>query len=182
MRILVVSDLHGSLFFGKKAIELYEEEQADKILCLGDVLYHGPRNPLTKDYNPKDLAVLLNAHKEKIIAVRGNCDSEVDQMVLEFPIMSDFSTLFLGGITIFATHGHIYNKTNMPSLGNGDVFIHGHFHLPMAEKHGNYYYLNPGSISLPKENNPNSYGVITEDGFEIKDLQGNIIKEISFKA
>lgn len=180
MKLLVVSDLHGSLYYGKKALELFETEKADKILFLGDALYHGPRNPLTKDYNPKELAELLNEYSDKIIAVRGNCDSEVDQMVLDFPMMADYSTLFLGSRIIFASHGHIYNKSNMPNIESGSVFIHGHFHLPMTEIYNGMYYLNPGSISLPKENNPNSYGIIDEIGFQIKGLDGRMIKEIKF--
>jgi hypothetical protein len=145
---------------------------------LGDVLYHGPRNPLPKDYNPAKVADLLNAYKHKIMAVRGNCDSEVDQMVLNYPMMGDYHILMMSSYKIFITHGHLYNQNQMPELNKGDVFIHGHFHLPMADQLKDIYYLNPGSITLPKENNPNSYGIIENDIYMIKDLDGKIIKQI----
>lgn len=181
MKILVVSDIHGSLFYTKKAIEKFNEEKADQILLLGDVLYHGPRNPLTEDYNPAEVADLLNEYKHKIIAVRGNCDSEVDQMVLNFPMMGDYHILMMDGYKIFATHGHLFNRNQMPELNKGDGFIHGHFHLPMAEDLNGVNYMNPGSISLPKENNPNSYGIIEDNVFTIKDLNNNIIKKMTLK-
>ncbi len=178
MKIMFLSDVHGSLYYTEKALEIFESEKATHLFLLGDIMYHGPRNPLTKDYNPAKVAELLNEVKDKIIAVRGNCDSEVDQMLLQFPIMSDYNIFALENYKIFATHGHIYNKENMPVLNKGDVFIHGHFHLPMAEKIDDVYYLNPGSISLPKENNDNSYAILENNKFEIKNLEGNIIKSI----
>jgi len=181
MKLFFVSDIHGSLYYAKKAVELFEKEKADYIVLLGDVLYHGPRNPLPKDYNPQEVAELMNSYKDKIIAVRGNCDSEVDQMVIDYPMMSDSSTLFYEGRRIFATHGHIFNKTNMPYLSKGDIFIHGHFHLPMAERLEEVYYLNPGSISLPKMENPNSYAVLEGNLFEIKDIEGVTIKSLEIQ-
>jgi len=181
MKILFISDIHGSLYYAKKAIEKFHEENASHIMIVGDVLYHGPRNPLPKDYNPAEVAELLNGYKDKIIAVRGNCDSEVDQMVLSFPMMGDYHIIMKDGYKIFMTHGHLYNKNQMPPLNPGDAFIHGHFHLPMAEKLGEINYLNPGSITLPKENNPNSYGLLEGDHFMVKDLEGNILKEIMLK-
>ncbi|MGL6130802.1 MAG: phosphodiesterase, partial [Fusobacteriaceae bacterium] len=125
MKIFVISDIHGSLFYLKKALEAFEKEEADYILILGDILYHGPRNQLPKEYNPKDVAEVLNGYKDKIISVRGNCDSEVDQMVIEFPIMSDYSNLFWNGHRIFATHGHHFNIEKLPPLQKGDILIHG---------------------------------------------------------
>ncbi len=178
MKIMFLSDIHGSIKYAKIALEKFKEEKCDKLVILGDVMYHGPRNPLPEDYNPKDVADVLNLYKDKITAVRGNCDSEVDQMLLEFPIMSDYAEILIDNRTVFATHGHIYNKDNMPLLNSRDIFIHGHFHLPMAEVVGEVYYLNPGSITLPKENNRNSYGIMKNDMFEIKDLDGNVIKDI----
>ncbi len=181
MKIMFLSDIHGSLKYAKLGINKFEEEKADKLVLLGDLMYHGPRNPLPEEYNPKDVAELLNQYKNKVLAIRGNCDSEVDQMLLEFPIMSDYTEILLNDYKIFATHGHIYDKENMPILNKGDVFIHWHFHLPMAEKLGDVYYLNPGSVSLPKDNNKNSYGILENNKFIIKDLEGNTIKEIEIK-
>lgn len=178
MKLMFLSDIHGSFYYLKEALKKFEEEEATYLVLLGDLMYHGPRNPLPKDYNPKIVAELLNEYKEKIIAVRGNCDSEVDQMLLDFPIMSDYSEILLGNQKIFATHGHIYNKDNMPKLSKGDIFIHGHFHIPMIEIFNDIYYLNPGSISLPKEDNKNSYGILENNNFFIKDLKNNIIDEI----
>jgi putative phosphoesterase len=178
MKIFFISDIHGSLFFLEKALERYKEEGASYIVLLGDALYHGPRNPLPKGYNPQAVASLLNEYKDKIIAVRGNCDSEVDQMLIEYPMMSDYSTILYGNRRLFLTHGHIYNEDNIPSLSNNDVVIHGHTHLPVAEKHNGIYILNPGSVTLPKEDYPNSYAILEDDLFQIKDLQGTVIKEI----
>jgi putative phosphoesterase len=181
MKIFFVSDIHGSLFYANKAVEKFKEENADVIVLLGDVLYHGPRNPLPKDYNPAEVADLLNQYKDKIIAVRGNCDSEVDQMVLSFPMMGDYHMMVFDGYKLFITHGHLYNKNQMPNLVKGDAFIHGHFHLPMAEDLNGISYLNPGSITLPKENNPNSYAVLDNDHYIVKDLEGNVLKERRLK-
>ena len=178
MKLMFVSDIHGSYYYAKKVIEKYREEKADNMIILGDILYHGPRNSLPKEYDPKKVIELLNQLKEKIICVRGNCDAEVDQMVLEFPIMSDYNIIFHNNKRIFATHGHLFNEDNMPPLGEGDILIHGHTHLPVAKEIDNRYILNPGSISLPKEDNPNSYGVIEDEQFIIKDFQGNKIKSI----
>lgn len=178
MKLFVISDIHGSLEYLKKALKAYEEENADIILILGDVLYHGPRNPIPDSYDPSSVATLLNNLKNKIIAVRGNCDSEVDQMLLEYPIMSDFSTVFWNDKRIFITHGHIYNKDNMPNICPGDILIHGHTHIPLAEIHEDIFILNPGSITFPKENFPNSYGIFEKDSFKIKSFEKIIIKEI----
>ncbi|MBZ9687268.1 phosphodiesterase [Clostridium estertheticum] len=178
MKIFFISDIHGSLFYLKKALKRYNEEGASYIVMLGDALYHGPRNPMPEEYNPQGVANLLNEYKNKIIAVRGNCDSEVDQMLIEYPMMADYSIILYNNKRIFLTHGHIYNEGNLPSLGENDVLVHGHTHLPVAKKHNNIYILNPGSISLPKENNPNSYAILQDDLFQIKDLEGTVIKEI----
>lgn len=177
MKIFVLSDIHGSETYLKKALTALEKEEADYILLLGDALYHGPRNPLPEGYNPKAVAELLNKYKEKIIAVRGNCDSEVDQMLINFPIMGDYTTILWKGKRIFATHGHIYNSEKLPPISKGDVLISGHTHLPVAEEKKGIYILNPGSISLPKEENPNSYGIFEKGFFRIKTLDGKVIKE-----
>lgn len=181
MKFFIVSDIHGSMNYAKKAIALYQEEKCDKIILLGDVLYHGPRNPLPEGYDPKQVAEFLNGYSNDIIAVRGNCDSEVDQMVLDFPIMGDYQMVYLKDRSVFLTHGHLYNKENMPKLSKGDVFIHGHFHLPMTQINEGIYYLNPGSITLPKENNPHSYGILEEGYFTIKDLEKNVIQTLHFE-
>lgn len=178
MKLLFISDIHGSLYFTRKVIDVYVKEGADYIVILGDELYHGARNPLPVGYNPKEVAQLLNEYADKIIAVRGNCDSEVDEMVLDFPIMSTYASVLYNGRRLFLTHGHIYNLGNLPKLSNGDVFIYGHTHIPMAEKMGNIFVINPGSITFPKENNPNTYGILEENTFKIKDLEGNVFKEI----
>ena len=172
MKIFVMSDIHGSSFYLKKALEAFEKEKADYILILGDELYHGPRNPLPLEYDPKKVVEMLNPLKNKIMAVRGNCDSEVDQMLLQYPIMGDYSTIFLNGKRIYCTHGHIYNKENLPNIDSEDILIYGHTHIPLAEKNSkNMYILNPGSISLPKENNPNSYGIFENNKFTVKKLE-----------
>ena len=178
MKILFLSDIHGSLHYLEKGIDIYEKENAQYIVILGDALYHGPRNPLPKEYNPKEVASLLNKYKDKIVAVRGNCDSEVDQMMLEYPIMADYAVLLYNGKRIYVTHGHIYNKDNLPNICEGDILVYGHTHVPLAEKSNGIYVLNPGSITLPKENNPNSYGILENNLFEVKDLEGNTLKSI----
>lgn len=181
MKLLFISDIHGSLYYLNRVLELCREEDPNYIVILGDELYHGARNPLPKDYNPKAVAELLNSYKDKIIAIRGNCDSEVDQMVLEYPMLSDYSTILYNDRRLFLTHGHIYNVDNLPNLNKGDVLIYGHTHVSLAEKHKDVFILNPGSITFPKENTPNSYGVLENDIFKIKTLDGNTYKKIELK-
>jgi len=176
-----MSDIHGSIYFLNRALERFEEEKADYMVILGDELYHGARNPLPLEYNPKKVAEILNSLSDRIIAVRGNCDSEVDEMVIDFPIMATYSTILYDNKRLFLTHGHIYNESNMPKLRDGDVLIYGHTHIPKAEKVGNIYIINPGSITFPKEDNPHTYGVLEGNVFKIKDLDGNVFKEISIE-
>ncbi len=178
MKLFFISDIHGSLYYTRKALEAFKEEKADYIVILGDELYHGARNPLPLEYNPKEVAESLNEYADRIIAVRGNCDSEVDEMVLDFPMMATHSTILYNGRRLFLTHGHIYNGNNLPKLREGDVLFYGHTHVPKIEKKENVYVINPGSITLPKENTPNSYGVLEDDIFIIKDFEGNVYKEI----
>ena len=163
MKLLIASDLHGSAHYCEKLLACIEAEQPDKILLLGDLLYHGPRNDLPQGYAPKQVIPMLNGLKDKIIAVRGNCDAEVDQMVLHFPILSDSALLVLDGLTIHATHGHIHGPDTPPPLRQGDILLCGHFHVPVRRDCGRYTYLNPGSVALPKENSPHSCMVL-EDG------------------
>lgn len=172
MKLMIASDIHGSAHYLRLLLEQYKTEQPDKLLLLGDILYHGPRNSLPEGYAPKEVITLLNHIKEEILCVRGNCDTEVDQMVLEFPIMADYCILYEQGHLIFATHGHRHNTGNPPMLKEGDVLLHGHTHIPAAEEFDGKYYLNPGSISIPKNGSAHSY-MIYEDGlFTWKDLSG----------
>lgn len=164
MKIMVASDIHGSIGVANKIFEIYEQEKADKLLLLGDLLYHGPRNDLPQDYRPKEVIALLNSHKEDILAVRGNCDTEVDQMVLEFPIMADYIYVTSGDLVVFASHGHHYNRENPPVfLPEGAILLNGHTHVAMDENCGSYRYMNPGSPSIPKNGTAPSY-IIIEDG------------------
>jgi len=180
VKILFIADIHGSLYFTRKALEAFEKEGADYIALLGDELYHGPRNPLPAEYNPIEVAGQLNKIADKIIAVKGNCDSEVDQMVFDFPIMSAHSVILYNGRRLFLTHGHIYNENKLPELNAGDVLIYGHTHINNVEKRGDIFIINLASVALPKDNNPNSYGILNNDVFRIKDFDGNVIKEICF--
>ncbi len=181
MKLFFMSDIHGSPYFLEKALECFKAEKADNMIISGDILYHGPRNPIPEGYNPSRAADMLNQYKEKIIAVRGNCDSEVDQMLLEFPMSGDYAVILYNGVRIFLTHGHIYNPGKLPPLSKGDVLVYGHIHIPVAEKEKDIFILNPGSITFPKEGNPNSYGVLENNIFSIKDFSGNVIKEIKIK-
>ena len=176
MKLMIASDLHGSACFVKKLMERLEAEQPDKLLLLGDLLYHGPRNALPEEYSCPSVADQLNAIKEKIVAVRGNCDSEVDQMVLEFPIMSDYALLEVNGLSLFATHGHLWSESYPPRMTEGTVLLNGHTHVPACVEHGSYTYINPGSAALPKEGNPKSYMTYEKGVFEIKTLDGEVIK------
>ncbi len=178
MKILFASDLHGSMFYCNCLLDIIKNENPDKIVLLGDILYHGPRNPLPKDYNPQDVFKALNSIKDKIICVRGNCDSEVDQMVLDFPIMADYTILNVDNINLFLTHGHLYNKDNMPNINDGDFLIHGHTHIHTIEKLEKATYINPGSICMPKENQENSYMIYENKNFIIKNLQGKELKSL----
>ncbi|WP_138207304.1 phosphodiesterase [Haloimpatiens lingqiaonensis] len=178
MKLFFISDIHGSSYYLKKALDIFEKEQCNYLVILGDQLYHGARNPLPKDYNPKEVTEMLNSHKDKIIAVRGNCESEVDQMVIKYPTMSDYSIVLYEGRRLFLTHGHIYNRDNLPNLSSGDAIIHGHTHVPVAEKQDSIFIINLGSITFPKENTPHCYGILEKNTFTIKTLEGEVYKEI----
>lgn len=175
MKWFIASDIHGSEYYCKQMLEAFRREQADKILLLGDILYHGPRNDLPMDYNPKAVIALLNAKKELILCVRGNCDTEVDQMVLEFPVLADYCVLADSGKTVYATHGHVYNEENLPPLAKGDILLHGHTHVPKHVVHSSYTCLNPGSVSIPKENSHHGYMIFENGEFLFKNMDGNII-------
>lgn len=173
MKWFIASDIHGSKYYCDKMISAYRREKADKMLLLGDILYHGPRNDLPKDYEPKAVIEMLNSMKDDILCVRGNCDTEVDQMVLEFPILADYCILSEANKMIFATHGHSYNEENLPPLHKGDVLLHGHTHVPKYTEYENYTYINPGSISIPKEESWHGYIIYEAGRFVWKDLDGN---------
>ena len=179
MKWLIASDLHGSAYYCRKLLEAYDLEKADRMLLLGDILYHGPRNDLPTEYAPKQVIAMLNARKQDILCVRGNCDGEVDQMVLEFPIMADYALLELNGKTFFATHGHINNADALPPMQAGDILIHGHTHVLKAEQKEGYVLLNPGSVSIPKEGNIPTYAVLENGVFSIRGFEGEVVKEIT---
>lgn len=174
MKLLIASDIHGSAYYCRKLLEAYEKERADKLVLLGDILYHGPRNDLPKEYAPKEVLALLNARKEEILCVRGNCDTEVDQMVLEFPILAEYCLLELNGETIFATHGHVFHPQNLPMLTERDILLNGHTHIPACEEKGAFMYMNPGSVSIPKAGSVHSYMILENGNFEWKDLDGRV--------
>lgn len=169
MKWLIASDIHGSARYCRMLLDCFAREQADRLLLLGDILYHGPRNDLPEEYNPHLAASLLNEYAEKIVCVRGNCDSEVDQMVLSFPLAADYAVIDTGASLIYATHGHIFNEDHPLNMCRGSVLICGHFHVPVVRQHETYLYLNTGSVSLPKEQSYHSYVVFDGDRFVWKD-------------
>lgn len=172
MKFMIASDIHGSAHYLRMLLERYKTEQPDRLLLLGDILYHGPRNNIPEGYSPKEVINLLNNMKEDILCVRGNCDTEVDQMVLEFPIMADYCILYEQGRLIFATHGHHHNISNPPMLKKGDILLHGHTHISAVEEFDGKYYLNPGSVSIPKNGSARSYMTLENGIFTWKDLNG----------
>ena len=181
MKILIASDIHGDLDSAKRVISAFEEHGCDKLLLLGDLLYHGPRNDLPDTYAPKAVIELLNAYRDRILAVRGNCDTEVDQMVLSFPILADYAYLSVDGLDIFATHGHKFNTTDVPPLRQGEILLHGHTHLLGFEEFGDgNVYINPGSAALPKGGNPRTYMVYENRRFIIYDVDGVVIESRQF--
>ena len=215
MKWMIASDLHGSAYYCKKMLEAYDREGAQRLLLLGDILYHGPRNDLPRDYAPKEVIAMLNTRKADIYNVRGNCDTEVDQMVLEFPVLTEYMLIPIldagasgaqapepnacgepeaeytacaqtcgasASPVIFATHGHIYNENNLPPFHKGDILLHGHTHVPVCADRGDYIYMNPGSLSIPKEDSWHGYMILeqslTDDcRFTWKDLDGEVKME-----
>ncbi|MBP3661374.1 MAG: phosphodiesterase [Oscillospiraceae bacterium] len=151
MKLIIASDIHGSAYWCGRLCELIEQENPDRIVLLGDLLYHGPRNDLPRDYAPKQVIPMLSALKERILAVRGNCEAEVDQMVLPFPCMADYALLDCGGISMYLTHGHHANPDALPPLPEGSVFLSGHTHVKLDKIVDGVRCLNPGSVSIPKD-------------------------------
>ena len=164
MKLMIASDIHGSALYCRQMLEAYEREGAERLLLLGDILYHGPRNDLPDRYAPKEVLAMLNEVREELFCVRGNCDTEVDQMVLSFPVLADYAVFWLGGRLVYATHGHHYNSQTPPPLKKGDILLNGHTHVPKCEAFGDFLYLNPGSVSIPKEGSPRG-GRNLENGF-----------------
>ena len=175
MKLLIASDIHGSAEYCRQLMEAVERENPTKVLLLGDILYHGPRNNLPLEYAPKEVAAMLNGIKAKLLCVRGNCDTEVDQMLLDFPVLSDSALLCWEGMTIYAAHGH----HDFPALQEGEVVLSGHTHVPVDYVKDGVRYLNPGSVSIPKENSAHSYMILEDRTFFWKDLDGNVYRTVT---
>lgn len=162
MKLVIASDIHGSAYWCRKLVELTERENPDRLILLGDLLYHGPRNDLPREYAPKQVIPMLSAYAEKILCVRGNCEAEVDQMVLPFPCMSDYAMLQTDEGTMYLTHGHLWNPKNLPPMPAGTIFLFGHTHVKMDEMRGGTRCINPGSVSIPKDGSHSC--LVWEDG------------------
>ena len=172
MRLMIASDIHGSAKWCERLLEAWKRERPERLVLLGDLLYHGPRNDLPEGYAPKEVIAMLNEIAPHLLCVRGYCEAEVDQMVLSFPVMADYCVLLVGGHTVYATHGHVYSEDNPPPLLPGDILLCGHTHIPCCHRHEDFIYVNPGSVSIPKQNTPHSY-IMLEDGRMVwKDLYG----------
>lgn len=176
MKYFVASDIHGSATFCQRMLDAYRKEGADRLVLLGDILYHGPRNDLPKGYAPKQVISMLNDVKNELFCVRGNCDTEVDQMVLDFPILADYALIPFGKRTIFVTHGHRYNTDSPPPMKQGDILLHGHTHVPACTDFGGCLYVNPGSVSIPKEDSWHGYIIIEDNLLVWKDLESEVKK------
>ncbi|CCX37700.1 phosphodiesterase family protein [Clostridium sp. CAG:1013] len=179
MKWMIASDIHGSAYYCQKTLEAFRREGAHRLLLLGDLLYHGPRNDLPRDYAPKEVIAQLSSVKDKVFCVRGNCEAEVDQMVLPFPVLADYCLLEQAGHVVFATHGHHYNLATPPLLQPGDVLLHGHTHVPAKDNSLGFWYLNPGSVSIPKEDSAHSYMTMENGLFLWKDLDGKEYDRLS---
>lgn len=171
MKLMIASDLHGSAFYTEQLLQAYHREQPDTLCLLGDLLYHGPRNDLPEGYAPKEVISLLNAEKDHLLCVRGNCDAEVDQMVLDFPISETHACLPVDGRTFFLSHGHHLDDLQTRTVC-GDVVLSGHTHIPAKTKEKGVWWLNPGSVSIPKENSPHGYMIYENGTFIWKTLAG----------
>lgn len=180
MKLMFASDIHGSLPAAERVLALFAESGARWLVILGDVLNHGPRNALPEGYAPALVAERLNSVAKRIIAVRGNCDSEVDQMLLHFPITAPWQQVLTEHQRLFLTHGHLYGPANLPPLAANDVLVYGHTHLPVAEKRDEIFLFNPGSVSIPKGGFAASYGLL--DGHKLQVLALNdqqVIAEVA---
>ena len=166
MRYFIASDIHGSAYWCRRMLDAFSDFGADRLVLLGDILYHGPRNDLPDEYSPKAVIAMLSPLAERILSVRGNCEAEVDQMVLPFPTMADYAVIDRGDFLVYLTHGHLYSPDRLPPLRAGDVFISGHTHVPIDEVREGVRCLNPGSVSIPKEGSAHGCLVLDEEGFK----------------
>lgn len=171
MKLFIASDIHGSAWYCRLLLRRLHEQGGENLLLLGDVLYHGPRNDLPRDYAPKEVTAMLTGLDVPVFGVRGNCDAEIDQTVLGFPIMADYSLLLAGGRRIFVTHGHLYTPEEHPKLQPGDAFLFGHIHVPVCEEREGVLILNPGSVAIPKEASPHSCMIFEDGVFRWLDLE-----------
>lgn len=182
MKYLIASDIHGSALYARQLLSAYRQEGADMLLLLGDLLYHGPRNSLPESYSPKEVIELLNGFPDRIACVRGNCEAEVDQMVLDFPVLAEYCLLETRGHVVFATHGHKYTLDAPPALKPGDVLLHGHTHVPAkVQSPAGWWYLNPGSVSIPKGNSARGYMTLEDGLFIWKYLDGREYDRLSIE-
>ena len=181
MKLLIISDIHGSLYYAKKILEIENREKPDKIILLGDLYYHGPRNELTQEYNPIEVSKILNSLKDKLLVVKGNCDTEVDETISEFPFNENIE-INANGYNLFLTHGHKYNIENLPPIGvKIDIMLYGHFHTGFIKEKDGIIFANPGSISLPKGNSKHSYLIFDDNKLILKEIDGSIIEENKLK-
>ena len=169
MKFVIISDIHGSAHWCRKALQVVEEESPDKVILLGDLLYHGPRNPLPDEYDPAEVARMLNGIASRVVAVRGNCDAEVDQMMLEFPCMADYALVMDGQRQLYCTHGHLWAPESLPPLQEGTAFLYGHFHVKRNEQVDGIHLFNPGSASIPKDGT-HSVGIYEDGAFSFVTL------------
>ena len=170
MKLMIASDIHGSALYCAELLEAYRREGAEKLLLLGDLLYHGA------SYDTKKTTALLNGMKEHLLCVRGNCDSEVDQMVLEFPVLGQYAVVFADGRTVFAVHGHEWGPDRLPALAKGSLLVAGHTHVPAFRKEGEIYLANPGSVSIPKEDSARGYLLLENNELIWKTLAGEEVR------
>ena len=178
MKYFIFSDLHGSAYWCRRALDAFRAEQADRILLLGDILYHGPRNDLPEGHDPGTVIAMLNPLADRMLCVRGNCEAEVDQMVLDFPVLADYALLEAGCRLIFLTHGHKWNAEHLPPLRPGDVLLHGHTHVPCCDCINGIWVLNPGSAAIPKQNSCHGYMTLEKGLFLWKDFDGTIYRQL----
>lgn len=183
MKLMFASDIHGSVSCCKKMLERFKEENAGQLILLGDLLYHGPRNPLPENYSPAETAELLNGISEYILCVRGNCEAEVDQMMLDFPVLADYAALFTeDGRTVYCTHGHLFKGENKLPIKRNSIIIEGHSHIYTAEKREDHYYINTGSVTLPKNGNQKSYVIYENGRFSVRNMSGSELSWINIQA
>ena len=177
MKYLIASDIHGSAFYMQKVIDLFNMEKADKLILLGDIYNHGPRNPLPQDYAPMKVSEMLNQMVDKLIVIKGNCDSQVDTMISNFDFVEN-AVIDCQNKSVFLTHGHVYNKDSQLKT-KFDAVIYGHFHTGFIENIDGTIYVNAGSVSLPKNNTQNSYIILENQTITLKDIDGKTIKQVS---